>query len=235
MNTRCFRINDKEFVFNFQLFRKVFNEYRKNKNIKAGELEWIIANETKLTPEAIHNWRFTKNGPSNLDTVKLIAKAMEIDDWKLFIKDKSEKQNMSGLSERQVAAVKRIYDSIIDFLHYFNDTDGITGNLWYELQRHGVEEKDVEDTLYEIAENRVIKLQHVFDKEYFDLKNTDIYAELEKYVYEDIYDIYNEKLGYAYRFEAGVEKIDGTRDTVTTEEDYIKYLNLINGIIDKYI
>ena len=56
-----------------------------------------------------------------------------------------------------------------------------------------------------------------------------------KYVYEDIYDIYSGKLGYAYRFEAGVENIDGTRDTVTTEEDYVKYLNMINSIIDKYI
>lgn len=37
------------------------------------------------------------------------------------------------------------------------------------------------------------------------------------------------------RFEAPVEKIDGTRDTLTTDEDYTLALKKINDILEAYM
>ena len=60
----------------------------------------------------------------------------------------------------------------------------------------------------------------------------------EYYLYGDEYglwQIYDGKLDYACRFEAGVENVDGTRDTVTTDEDYQRYYKKLCEIIKKYL
>ena len=44
---------------------------------------------------------------------------------------------MGKLSTLQIESLKRVYDSIIDFLDDFDKTDGFTGALWYEFERKG--------------------------------------------------------------------------------------------------
>ena len=61
------------------------------------------------------------------------------------------------------------------------------------------------------------------------LKNTKLYEEMSNFIYNDLYDIFDGKLEYAYRFEAI------PNGNPTTEEDYNKAWNKINSIIDKYV
>ena len=61
-----------------------------------------------------------------------------------------------------------------------------------------------------------------------------VYEDLCDFVYDVVFESYDEKLGYAYRFEAPVEKIDGTQRGVTTEEDYNIVLNKIHEILEPY-
>lgn len=233
-NTRSFEVNNEQFQFNLQTFTKLFDEYRRKHGLKVGDLEAALAENLSVTSDAVHNWRSGYNGPGDIEMIQKIAKELNVVDWRILLKTRGEK-SVSELSIKQIESVKKIYDSIMDFLIWFDETDGITGTLWYEFVRNGVEPRKIRNELYSLAEDRVRSIQHVYEKEYLYLKNTDIYIELGNYLYEKIYNIYDGKLDYAYRFEAGVEKIDGTRDTVTTEEDYMKYLEMLNSIIDKYI
>ena len=79
--------------------------------------------------------------------------------------------------------------------------------------------------LYDIAETEQHKVEIVLAKEYIELYRLPVYGKLEEY--DDLCEIYNGKLSYAYRFEAGVENIDGTRSDVTTSEDYMRALKKI--------
>lgn len=73
------------------------------------------------------------------------------------------------------------------------------------------------------------KIELVLDQEYFDLRDTDIYNELCEFVSDELIDIYDGKVSYAYRFEAYA---DGNP---TTSEDYDKAMIKLNGIIEKYV
>lgn len=65
-----------------------------------------------------------------------------------------------------------------------------------------------------------------YEKERMLLKNTEVYEQIGNYIYNDLYDIFSNKLDYEYRFEAIV---DGNP---TTDEDYDKALDKINSIVD---
>ena len=131
---------------------------------------------------------------------------------------------MTRLSDRQLSAVKRIYDTCIWFLHEFKSSDGFN-NYWFDFSRKG--SRDPENDIYEFVEGLINKVELVFDQEYFDLHNCSIYDELYEFVSEDLINTYNGKLGYAYRFEAPV---DGHP---TTAEDYTKALTRLNEIVNK--
>ena len=70
------------------------------------------------------------------------------------------------------------------------------------------------------------KIFLVIKLEYFDLLECEIVYE---FVNNDLYDIYEGKVSYAYRFEAIP---DGNP---TTSEDYSQAMNRLNSIIEKYI
>ena len=82
--------------------------------------------------------------------------------------------------------------------------------------------------IYDYAQNKIEKVQKVFLKEYFYLHDTEVYEELNNYIENDLYDTFDGKLSYAYRFEAIP---DGHP---TTFDDYSKALQRINEIIEKY-
>ena len=83
--------------------------------------------------------------------------------------------------------------------------------------------------LYDIAEEKIHDVVLTYTKERFYLKNTQIYDDLEKYIYNDLYDIFCGKLSYAYRFEAIPS------GNPTTKEDYMKAYKTLNTIMDNYI
>lgn len=54
-------------------------------------------------------------------------------------------------------------------------------------------------------------------------------------VYVDLDEGCDGKLSYAYRFEAPVEKLDGSKDGVTTSEDYACAMKKVNEILEGYM
>ena len=80
-----------------------------------------------------------------------------------------------------------------------------------------------------ICDGYVDKIILSYKKEYLFLKNTEIYEKIGNFIYNDLYETFENKLSYAYRFEAEVS------GNPSTYEDYYKELSTINQIIDKYL
>ena len=132
---------------------------------------------------------------------------------------------MKKLSEIELMSVKKIYESIIEFLEYFNKTNGFN-DLWFDFKNTDPSLR--EDKLWEIAEQEHNKVMISLKKEYPIIGKLQVYTEISNYIYNDLYDTYDGKLSYAYRFEA----VPG--EEPTTYDDYTKAYKRINDIIDDY-
>ena len=226
MAYRKLKYNDEEYYFNSTIFIDLFSIKKDIEKKKYEELEEELANILNVTRNAVHNWRFNQNGPSDIEIVKKIANFFGLSNVESLLIIKKEVDNKM-LNDLQIQSIKKVYDSIINFLEIFAKTNGFN-DLWFELDMKPEYRKD---ELYEIAEKEHNKVKKKKKKEYFYLRKTQIYFDLENYIYNNLYEIYEGKLSYGYRFEAEGEKYGSP----TLLEDYNKALNAINDIIDKYI
>lgn len=230
---KSYTIDGKVMQFDSASFNSLFDARRKKNGMHVLEYETELGEKLFVSSSAVHSWRFGMNGPSGVEIIKQLAVYLEISDYRLLLKDGKEHAPMQ-ISERQKNSLKRIYDSVIEFLDIFDQTDGFN-DYWHELCQQGVDPDEVEDRLYDIAEKEQHKVELVLRKEYIELHKLPVYSMLEEYVYDDLCNTYNGKLSYAYRFEAPVENTDGTRDSFTTAEDYAKALKKINDILEGYM
>ena len=225
--TKLFQIDNEYYRFDDIVFNNYFKEYAKQHKLNIGTLEEHIANKLFITESAVHNWRFGSNGPGTLDLIQKLATELSISNYTHLLKKDIKENKMEEYAQLKIESIKRIYDAIIDFLEDFYNTDGFTGNLWFEFVRK--RSLNPERDIYEYAENKVNEVLLVLKKEYFYLHGTKVYTELCEYAENDLWETFYDKCGYAYRFEAT------GGDSPTTEEDYNKALKRINEIIEQYI
>lgn len=224
---KVFSVKAESYRFDSISFNTYFKKYATQNEITLGSLEEKLADKLYVTPSAIHNWRFGSNGPGTLELIKSLANALSIFDYMNLLKKNVGVNKMEEYTTLKIESIKRIYDAIIDFLDDFYNTDGFTGALWYKFQRKGSPNPEMD--IAEYAENKICAVSLVFQKEYFYLHDSKIYAELSEYINNDLWETFDGKLSYAYRFEA---LADGNP---TTEDDYSKALKRINEIIEQYI
>lgn len=229
---KSYIIDNKKMCFDRMSFNKIFLTCREKKNISVLEYENELGELLGVSESTVHSWRFGNSGPVNLDVIKKLSTSMELQDYTLLLKV-SDVNTETNISERQKDSLKRIYDAIIDYLDEFLKTDGFN-DYWLDLCDKGIDHKHIQNELYNIAEKARHKVELVFEKEYIELFRLDIYSQLQEYVYKDLSDIYNCKLDYAYRFEAIVQKSDGSQSGITTYQDYISVLKKINFLLECY-
>jgi transcriptional regulator with XRE-family HTH domain len=224
-DTRVFTVVGKQVMFDAQIFNKNFEIYRRKK-LKIGELVEQLAEKLNVSMEVVHNWRFRKNGPSDVEMLIIIAKTLGLSDWTLLTTEIDGGNTMTQLTERQKDAAKRIYDVCIWFLSEFSNTDGFN-DYWCRSEEAG--SKDPEEDSCELVQKKMDKVGMVLDQEYFVLHGHEIYDEFCEFTSEELTDTYNGKLSYAYRFEAIP---DGHP---TTSDDYDRAMKVLNAIIDKHL
>lgn len=222
MKSRIFILNNEKYIFNFYKFNNYFNEFVKEYNYKISKLEYELGEYVNRCNDAIHNWRLKKNGPSDIETIKLICNFFNIENYKILL-CKKQHINKNELNRQQVLSIKRIYDKIIEYLQDFYTSFGFN-DYWLDLD---VSNLNKENALYELINSKLNRVILTFMQEYIFLKNTQIYHSIKEYIYNDLYDIFDGKISYAYRFENMVE------DSV--EEDYYKALDKINEIVSNYL
>lgn len=228
--TKIFEINDKKYRFDKDSLNFLFNKYCQKNKIKKEEFEFELSEQLNISQNSIHNWRNGLNGPSGLEMIKTAAIILDVDYFKLLKEEKEVEINkvdnvkkLKGYTDLQLISIKKIYDQIILFLDEFRNTGGFTTTLWYEYSDKGY--KDPESAIYDYVEGKLEIINLVIEQEYFYLHDLPIYEEIIEYYCNDLYDIFNGKLGYAYRFEAYAE------GNPTTDDDYSKALERLNSII----
>lgn len=221
-------INESIYYFDFESFNNYFKNQKRQNNITFENIEIDLSNHLNISKEAIHNWRFNIQSPNSLEIIIEISKYFNIKDYMVLLKRKDIQNNMNNFNQYQINSIKTIYNKIIEYLDYFYHTDGYN-NLWFNYVDKGYSQKIIEDKLYEIADEKINEVFLSYEKERIFLKNTPIYNEIGEYIYNDLYDIFDGKLGYGYRFEAI------SNNNTTTQEDYAKAVKIINSIIDKYL
>ena len=235
-NLRVFHLNDEDYQFNTTVFRNYFDKYKSCNNYTVSEAETNLAQLINVEPGTIHSWRYRTSGPADIQIIKNLSFVFEINNHMILL-SKKEDNKMTAANERTLDSLKKIYDVIIEFLHEFKETDGFT-MYWNDIE-HQVVINDleynpqiIENNLYNMVEDKVRSLELTLQKEYIILHKYEIFNKLEDYIY-NIWDIFDGKLNPIYRFEAGVENIDGSHDP-TTYEDYEVALNNINDIMSEY-
>lgn len=219
MSTRKFRIEDKDYCFNFSSFKYAFTKYRNREKLKVAEAEQRIADKLYVSSSAVHNWCHQKNGISDLDAIKRLADLFDVD-YMILLEESREDIMKEKCTDLQIQSIKKIYDEIIEFLFYFSETNGFS-NLWIRYENKGVPKNLIESTIYEFADTEIRKIGMKLQKEFFYLRDLSIYDTLYDFVDVDLVNIYDRKCGYAYRFEA----------IGSTDEDYLKALNKLNDIV----
>ena len=216
--------------------KRTFNSYflKRKGDKKVGEYEERLAKIIGTATSTIHSWRVGEGSPSDIEKIIDLASVFDLNDYKILLIKKEGKHAMQ-ITDRQKDSIKRIYDAVVVFFDTFDNTDGFN-SYWHKICGNYKSAKEVEHALYDIADMEHEKVKLVLKKEYIELFRLDLYEKLEEYVYDYMLDTYaDEKLSYAYRFEAGVEKIDGTRDTLTTDEEIVKAMKELHSILEPYM
>ena len=226
MKSRVYTVDGVKVKFNSRNFKIIFDTYCKAKKIKKQDAEREIADKLNVSTDTVHKWHYGMSSPSDLELVKVLASSININDCRTLLENSDGGNSPMKLNERQVTAVKKIYDVCICFLTEFNNTDGFNG-YWYTLQEKGI--KATEEIVTNMADEMHRRIELVLEQEYFDLRNTDIYNELCEFVSDDLIDIYDGKVSGAYRFEALTE------ENTTTSDDYSNAMIKLNAIIEKYV
>ena len=225
--TKIFEYHGIRYRFDSQSFQNYTKQYIRNKGLKRADIFQEIAVSACVSPEAVKQWYYGNNGPSEMSMIIEIARSLHIDDHLKLMKKDKDNIKMKDLNPLLTESLKRIYDSILDYLNDFYITEGFTGTLWHEFSDKG--SKDPKQDIYDYAEDKMRIVQNVIQKEYFYLKDTEVYAAICEYADNDLYDIFDGKLSYGYRSEA---QADGNPTTI---DDYNKALRRLNEIIEEYV
>lgn len=231
-NAKTYTVDNNCFFFDKCVFNSIFLKRKGDK--KVGEYEEILADLIGISASTIHSWRVGESSPSDIEKIIDVASVFDLNDYKTLLKKKEGVVTMQ-ITDRQKDSIKRIYDAVVVFFDTFDKTDGFN-SYWHKICGMYKCDKEVQNALYDIADAEHEKVRLVLKKEYIELFRLDLYEKLEEYVYDYILDTYaDEKSSYAYRFEAGVEKIDGTRDTLTTDEEITKAMKVLHELLEPYM
>lgn len=225
-NLKVFYYQGKKYQFDAKKFDVISKQYKHRKRVSLNSIESQIANTINISEEAVRNWRYEKNGPSELDMIQKIATVLEITDWTILLREINEGKEMILMTDREKDSLKRVYDSIVDFLYEFASTDGF--NLVMDDIKNGVR-CEFTEKMYDEIEDKVSNVYRTHNKEYFDLGRHEVYNELNEYINNYVYDMFDGKISY----KDGISIVIPSK--LTVDEEYANALSALNRIIERYI
>ncbi|MBO4864184.1 MAG: hypothetical protein J5517_07450 [Eubacterium sp.] len=226
--TRTFHIDGSDYSFNFSAFGRFFKSYRAGTKRNITETEQAIADALSLSREAIHSWRFEKNGPSDIEVIKSMAEFLNISDYRILLIKKIGEQNMTA-NDRILDSLKRIYDAVILYLDYF-DTSFAYLTDFYDFKEAGLSDDEARNEIYGVASDSLHEVEIVLQQEYIILHKLDIYSNLESFISRDLCDIWDLKLNY----EDKRDQITDDNDGMYCHERYEVVYNRLNEIMSEY-
>ena len=76
METKIFNLDGQKLRFDARTFEYSFRAYAQDSKMKKKDLEELLAEKVGVSREAVHNWRFAKNGPSDIEMIQKLAEVL---------------------------------------------------------------------------------------------------------------------------------------------------------------
>ena len=226
--TRIFHIDGSDYSFNFSAFGRFFKSYRAGTKRNITETEQAIADALSLSREAVHSWRFEKNGPADVDIIKNLAEFLGITDYMILLEKRTGEPNMTA-NDRILDSLKRIYDEVILYLDYY-DTSFAYLTDFYEFKDEGLTDEEAWNECYNLASECLHEVEIVLQQEYIILHKLDIYSTLESFVHRDLCNIWDGKLDYV----DNRDKITDDNTGMYCHEQYEVVYQKLNELMDEY-
>ena len=229
--TKTFHIDGCDYSFNFSAFKHLFSSYKTNERITITETENRLSKTLNLSTDAIHNWRFGNNAPSNIELIRDLAEALGISNYKLLLIKKTGDDKM-GTNDRILDSLKRIYDAAIIYLDDYDVTSGYT-MYWQDLEEQGYSKEYIKNEIYWLASNKLHQVEIVLQQEYIILHNLDIYSKLENLIISDFCSLWDMKLEQ-YCDYTPFDNLDEFNKKPKPAEEHQVALNKLNEIMAEY-
>ena len=224
--TRKFVIDGKELYFAKDKFKIHFKTHQTANNLQTNILKRLIADHVSVSESTVNGWLCGPSGPATTDIIAGLADFFNLPESDFYVEE--EQPKMEKLNEQQIQAVDRIYKEIINFLFLFLNTGGVFSESEYIYNFHVPYDKR-----HEYAGSEFEKVKIAWYKEFVYLKGTQIYDELDEYIWNDLIGTYQDisgnipevdKCSYQYRSPGG-----------TVWKDYDAAMVKLQELISKYI
>lgn len=225
MASKIYLMNGQKLQFDYITFCDLFKRYKVAEKKTISECEEQLADTLHVTSSAVHMWRNRKNSPGDIEMVRSIADFLQIKEWPLLLLPYKEEHKMTSLTELQIDATKRIYDTIIDLLYDFESTDGYE-DTWSDAECDGFDDPTafVDDHFAKMYAD----IEKAYMKEHIYLRGAAIYNDLLSYIQEGIFSLRDTAISC---IENNVRHNNPTWST----ELYQQRLKELHNITEKYI
>ncbi len=181
LSFRSFNDGKSDIQFSSILFRAKLNEWKERKRREDGrkrtneDVYEVIADMAHVSTDAVKNWYKGSNGPSDLQTVKSIASALEINYEELVVAAATEPERVeqdftpAGTNEKDL--IVQIYKLFIDYIYLF------IGNRSYTYASTILENPNMEKRKY------IWNLYHYLDQIALSIED-DTYKKLRRTISE---------------------------------------------------
>ena len=231
--TKSYLIGDKKYSFYFPIFKKAFDKKAEREEIGIQELERELGSAVGVTEDAVHQWRFAKSAPGDLDMVATVATFLNLSDKDLLLQ--VEEGSLDRLTDRQRESVSIIYREIEDYLLLFEHSDGFvwnnyrieSGSPYFKYVATAADYSvDGEAVVFtdgsRLGEASWLYVAHVLEREWVDLGNHPLFEELRGFIDEELLDIWNGKTDPDYRFEPNGPDDDMSDRCVWTDSERVR-------------
>ncbi len=122
MNYKVLEVRDgKEYVFSSHAFKqriKTFLETSQFKTLEA--LFEDIASKAHVTADAVRNWNYAKNGPGDIEIVKILADYLNVDYKEIMrvqeVKKMAENKSETLNTDKTKDVIRAVYQKMADFM-----------------------------------------------------------------------------------------------------------------------
>lgn len=102
--SRVFDVDGKLMEFSSSALRRVFETRKRADKTTFAAQEHSLAEALGVSDDTVHNWHYNKNGPIDIDAVKAVASALEMEDYMLLLTETDGSKKMTQLTDRQKTA-----------------------------------------------------------------------------------------------------------------------------------
>ena len=176
---RTFSIENMDYIFSVDGFRKHFNDYKHNsfkdmgKKITAENLREMIADKINVSPETVKKWYSGSNGPTDIEVVKDISTFFDIDYMELLSRKEQEEmiKDMEYSSDTEKDVVDAVYQKIVDviMLEAYRYKESIYGTAYVEHEDFYRQDDKLRNEAYEIVDRNSLLISNTTRRKLYNI------------------------------------------------------------------